>query len=777
MRGRRSDAESGARRRWQIALLALLGLALAGRASCSSDSGTYILLRLDEPASPGVWFQVKPDVRLGELLALATELLRSPEPLRHAFDRAGVLADPPRLEPGQVVYFAFEPPAGARPAPAWQATPPPAARAAATAPPAAALVDPSFAVSVAAAGEAGPGWMSMPPKQVFEHSLQLYHKGDLRGALAVTDRLYDVDPWMKWAHMNAAVYHLQLGELRAAYGGYYRLVYLILQDCRVCPELPLCSAGELLPLLRSLEGYLEAEAWFRRRRLVEGGPTGGRGECSGAGEGPRLVEAALHETSGLMAVVCDYRDSPALLSALQALVAWRAARGEPPATRITNFLGFPWPPPLFLAAARNSLPRPAGPIYSFPPPLAPPLVGRLRVGYFNRRVGYDAVSHANEGIFGLFDRSRFELICYTFSDPADPSVNPKLIAAFERVVNLARHSDAEAAAAINADQIHVLLDGSYMKDAGTEFRTEILAQHPAPVQIAYMDHPGTSGAPYMEYMLADRYSLPPDHFFGGYTEKLLVHPVHYVATSHASSYPHVRRPEARPSRRAAAEVGWLPPELAEPPPPLGNGRVLLANNNQFRKIDSEVLAVWANVLRRSPRSLLWTRALPTYQDTGVAPLGRELLAAGVASGRVAEFKKQRSEAYLQQAFLADLMLDTFLYNAVTVGADFAWQGVPLVTTPRDMLQNRAGGATITQAGAGWGVAGSVKAYEDLAVRLAEDGALRSAVRAAGDAAVEASPEFDCARWAAATAAGAAISFDLHAAGEPPHHLVVAGALP
>ena len=219
--------------------------------------------------------------------------------------------------------------------------------------------------------------------------------------------------------------------------------------------------------------------------------------------------------------------------------------------------------------------------HSRPLPRPDPARSRLRLGYLSADFHTHATAMLMAELFEKHDRTRFEVLGYSYGpDDASP-MRRRLVQAFDRFVDLKGVSIQEAARRIQQDEVDILVDlKGYTKDA----RTQILGLRPAPIQVNYLGYPGTMGAPFMDYILVDDFIVPPDQqpYFA---EKLVYLPGCYQVNDSK------REIAAQTPTRAAC---GLP----------GAGFVFCCFNNSY-KITPEVFAVWMRLLQAVPRSVLW----------------------------------------------------------------------------------------------------------------------------------------------------------------------------
>jgi predicted O-linked N-acetylglucosamine transferase (SPINDLY family) len=260
----------------------------------------------------------------------------------------------------------------------------------------------------------------------------------------------------------------------------------------------------------------------------------------------------------------------------------------------------------------------------------------------------------------------------------------------------------EAARLIQTDAIDLLIDlTGYTQYA----RTQIPATRPAPVQVNFLGYPGTMGADFIDYIIADSIVVPMDQqpFF---TEKIVHLPGCYLPGGGQR-----RISETTPSR---GECGL--PET---------GFVFCGFNNSF-KITPDIFDIWMRLLRLVPESVLWLRAI---NPTATNNLRREAEARGVDKARLIFAPKlASSEDHLARHCLADLFLDTLPYNAHSTAADALWMGLPVLTCVGSTFAGRVAGSLLHAAGLPELATTTLTDYESIALRLATDPALLAGLR-------------------------------------------------
>ncbi|MQY51571.1 tetratricopeptide repeat protein [Rhodocyclus gracilis] len=344
---------------------------------------------------------------------------------------------------------------------------------------------------------------------------------------------------------------------------------------------------------------------------------------------------------------------------------------------------------------------------------------RLRVGYLSSDFKNHATAFLMIEMLDAHDRERFEVIGLSYGVDDGSAMRARVAASVERFVDLAGLPTREAVAQIAALQLDVLID---LKGYTEGNHSEWLQYRLAPVQINWLGYPGTLGAPWVDYLIADPVVAPLEHQWM-FSERLLHLP--------ASYQPNCRqRASAPPSTRAAEGL----PE----------GALVLCSFNQTYKITPEIFAVWLDVLRQVPQSVLWLWASNPWAER---ELRRVAEAAGIAPARLV-FAEGRAQAeHLARLPLADIALDTFPCNGHTTSSDALWAGVPVISLQGEAFAERVAASLLVAAGLPELVATSREAYRALILRVCTDADWRQSITARARALRVDSPLFDSVAFA------------------------------
>lgn len=325
---------------------------------------------------------------------------------------------------------------------------------------------------------------------------------------------------------------------------------------------------------------------------------------------------------------------------------------------------------------------------------------KIRIGYLSCDFHEHATSLLLVEMFEAHDRARFELFAYSYGADDGKRMRPRLEATFDHFIDIRALSNIEAARAIHADGIDILID---LKGFTLHTRTAILMFGPAPVQVNFLGYPGTLGSAICDYIITDAF-LTPTASAGDYSESFA-----YVPNSYQ---PHGR----------TAPIGETPTRAEAGLPETG---FVFCCFNQAYKITPEIFDIWCRLLIEVPDSVLWL----LKDDKAEGNLKNEALRRGVTSEQLVFAEHLPQIEHLGRLQLADLVLDTSPYNAHTTASDALWASVPLVTCSGDTFPSRVAGSILHAIGLSELIAADLGAYFELAYDIAANPTRLATLRA------------------------------------------------
>jgi protein O-GlcNAc transferase len=328
--------------------------------------------------------------------------------------------------------------------------------------------------------------------------------------------------------------------------------------------------------------------------------------------------------------------------------------------------------------------------------------GKIRLGYVSGEFRAQATAYLAVGLYEAHDRERFEVIAFDNSRKEESPTRRRLEAAFDRMIDITGLSDAEAAARILAEDIDILVNLNGYFGSG---RMGVFAYHPAPLQVSYLGFPGTMGAAYIDYILADPIVIP-DCEQSFYTEKVVTLPYSYQINDDRRFLP-----EASPPRRAMG----LPDDV-----------FVFCYFNYSYKITPEIFAVWMRLLAAVPDSVLWLLETHALFARNVWEAAER---AGIDRARLIFAPQLPLDDHVARLGAGDLFLDSQPCGAHTTASDALWAGLPLLTCRGRSFAGRVGASLLTAIGLPELITEDLAAYEARALALARDPAQLSRLRA------------------------------------------------
>jgi protein O-GlcNAc transferase len=374
-------------------------------------------------------------------------------------------------------------------------------------------------------------------------------------------------------------------------------------------------------------------------------------------------------------------------------IAQRLSTGAAPAdpAALAYFsLFLPLPPHVHFALAR----RTAALIQARAGSLAPQprRHDRIRIGYVSPDFRIHPVAHVLSRLYELHDRGEFEVYAYSLHPNDGSGLAVRIAQGCDVFRECHDWKTDRLARQVRDDDIDILVDLAGYTDFA---RPELFAWRPAPINVSLIGYPATTGASYMDYRITDGIASPPDED-RYYTEKLV--------------------------RLAGSCLGYDDQFIEED----AGGRsehglpddafVFCCFNNPY-KIEPGIFAVWMSILKQTPHSVLWLYSPRREVESNLL---REAARHGIASGRLVFAPPLPLARNAGRYRLADLYLDTPIYNGHATTMDALWAGLPVLTWQGETFAGRVGASHLTHLGLREMIASNADEYERLACSLASD---------------------------------------------------------
>ncbi|NTU58114.1 MAG: tetratricopeptide repeat protein [Chlorobiaceae bacterium] len=372
--------------------------------------------------------------------------------------------------------------------------------------------------------------------------------------------------------------------------------------------------------------------------------------------------------------------------------------------------------------------------------------GKIRIGYYSADFHNHATAQLMVELFEMHDRSRFEIIAFSFGpDPQNDDMRKRLLLAFDRFIDVRAISDRDVASLSRELEIDIAVDlKGFTKDA----RTDIFAFRAAPVQVNYLGYPGTMVAEYIDYLIAD-HTLIPERLQPYYTEKIAYLPDTY---------------QVNDAKRRIADKIFSREDMGLPQ----TGFVFCCFNNNY-KITPETFDCWMRILKSIEGSVLWL-----FEDSpqASANLHREAVRRGVDPGRLVFAQRMALPEHLARHRLADLFLDTLPYNAHTTASDALWAGLPVLTCMGESFAGRVAASLLNAIELPELITLSQEGYEALAIELATDQDKLAGIRRKLEKNRLSTPLFDIGRFTRHIEAAYTEMYERHRLNLAPDHIYI-----
>lgn len=344
---------------------------------------------------------------------------------------------------------------------------------------------------------------------------------------------------------------------------------------------------------------------------------------------------------------------------------------------------------------------------------------KIHVAYLSADYFDHATSHLMAELFELHDRSRFEVTGISFGPDKNDTMQRRVFSAFDRLIDVRNKSDLEVAELCRGLEIDVAID---LKGYTRDSRPEIFAERCAPLQVNWLGYPGTMGAPFIDYVVAD-HTLISDNELDNYTEQVIRLPDSYQVND---------RKRPLPERLVDRNDCGLPE----------TGFVFCCFNNNY-KIDPATFESWMRILSLVPEGVLWL-----LEDNALAAqnLRAEAAARGIDPDRLVFAKRVSAREHMARHQLADLFLDTWPCNAHTTASDALWCGLPVLTLYGRSFAARVAASLLRAVHLAELIVNSAPEYEALAVKLAQNQSTLASIRQRLIADRTKHPLFDCERF-------------------------------
>jgi predicted O-linked N-acetylglucosamine transferase (SPINDLY family) len=315
---------------------------------------------------------------------------------------------------------------------------------------------------------------------------------------------------------------------------------------------------------------------------------------------------------------------------------------------------------------------------------------KIRLGYYSGDFYNHATGQLIAELFELHDKNKFEIFGISFGPTINDEMSKRLKNSFTECIEVGNQSDLDVAKLSRKLNIDIAVD---LKGLTENSRTGIFSYRAAPIQVNYLGYPGTMGAKFIDYIIADKI-LIPEELQKGYSEKIIYLPNSYQVNG---------------KNRLISKKEFSKKELGLPE----NSFIYCSFNNNY-KIQPRTFASWMRILKGVEGSILW---LFKDNEWVVDNLKKELLRHGINDNRLIFAERMPLSEHLARHRCADLFLDTFPCNAHTTASDALWAGLPILTLTGHSFASRVAASLLNAIGLSNLIVNTEEEYESLAIEL------------------------------------------------------------
>jgi predicted O-linked N-acetylglucosamine transferase (SPINDLY family) len=441
--------------------------------------------------------------------------------------------------------------------------------------------------------------------------------------------------------------------------------------------------------------------------------------------------------------VCDFSISPTLPDA--------SARLGITTDAVPTFAALPW-----LDNPEHQLQRSitwANEKYTRPPSILPARPStrpkRLKLGYFSADFHDHATLYLMAGLLRNHNKKQFEVFAYSYGRNGSGKLRKEAEQTVDHFFDVTDMCDHEIADLARSHCLDFAVD---LKGYTVHSRTQIFQYRLAPIQLNYLGYPGSMGADFIDYIVADANVIPKEQR-DFYSERVIYLPHSYQ--------PNDNLREIKQTKTSRTDFG-LP----------GNAFVFCCFNNNY-KISPSEFNIWMRLLTNVEGSILWLLKSSKWAEQN---LRKEAAGLGVDPDRIVFAEKAPHAEHLARHKHADLFVDTFNVNAHTTASDALWGGLPVVTKQGKQLAARVAASLLNSVGLNELITHSEEEYEELIFELAMQPPKLREIRDKLNRNRLTEPLFDTERYTQNFEQGLQKAYDLYFCGKLPEDIVVSESI-
>jgi len=327
---------------------------------------------------------------------------------------------------------------------------------------------------------------------------------------------------------------------------------------------------------------------------------------------------------------------------------------------------------------------------------------RLRIGYVSPDLRTHSCAYFLEPLLARHDKEAVEVFAYANVERRDETTR-KLRSHTNHWRDIWGLADGAAADLIREDGIDILVD---LAGHSANNRLGLFALRPAPVQVAWLGYPATTGLSEIGYRITDGIADPPGVADQWHSEKL------------------IRLEGGFHCYEGSIDAPEIAPLLNQ-----GSRGITFGSFNNISKISPGTISVWARILTEVEASTLILKGRMLENEVARTRLIAAFEEMDITADRLdLRHWIPRDQSPLSLYDEVDIALDTFPYNGATTTFEALWMGVPVVTLAGERHAARVGASILQNIGLPELIAGSEEGYVAAAVQLAAARERRESVR-------------------------------------------------
>tara|TARA_B100001175_G_scaffold295438_1_gene283483 strand:+ start:398 stop:2341 length:1944 start_codon:yes stop_codon:yes gene_type:complete len=318
---------------------------------------------------------------------------------------------------------------------------------------------------------------------------------------------------------------------------------------------------------------------------------------------------------------------------------------------------------------------------------------KLKLGYFSPDFCEHPVLHLIFDVFKNHNKSKFEIFAFSFGPRKKDEMTNQVKKFFSKFIDINDKTDEEVAEISRKMGIDIAIDLCGFTNFN---RAKIFSYRAAPIQINYLGYPGTMGAKFIDYLIADKIVIPENKKLN-YSEKIVYLPNCYQ--------PNMTKKYISKKKISRSEEN------------LPLNAVVFCNFNSNYKITPDIFKIWMKIIKNVPNSVLWL--LETNSESSKNIL-KEAKKNNINIKKIIFAKHLPNNEHLKRIALADIFLDTFPYTAHTTASDFIRMGVPLITLVGESFASRVAASILNEVNLNELVTKNKNDYQNLAIDIGND---------------------------------------------------------